>query len=150
MAGALGVELGGVTYYDGQPWDKPTIGEEIVPLAAGHIRWANAVMFVTAGLFLLLSGTDRVSKLVRRADRRHRQSSGWRNTVQEIEASVRGSQLNPRVAQSAAIGRRPVISDQPPSSSSSGISLAGMATRMDLATPGSRVISPNSSSLTII
>lgn len=54
MAGALGVELGGVTYYDGQPLDKPTIGEATVPLAAGHIRAANAVMFVTAGLFLAL------------------------------------------------------------------------------------------------
>jgi adenosylcobinamide-phosphate synthase len=54
MAGALGVELGGVTYYDGQPLDKPTIGEATVPLAAGHIRSANAVMFVTAGLFLAL------------------------------------------------------------------------------------------------
>lgn len=54
MAGALGVELGGVTYYDGQAWNKPTIGDETVPLAAGHIRWANAVMLVTTGLFLLL------------------------------------------------------------------------------------------------
>jgi adenosylcobinamide-phosphate synthase len=52
MAGALGVELGGVTYYDGQPLDKPAIGEATVPLAAGHIRSANAVMFVTAGLLL--------------------------------------------------------------------------------------------------
>jgi adenosylcobinamide-phosphate synthase len=54
MAGALGVELGGVTYYDGQPLHKPTIGEATVPLAAEHIRMANAVMFVTAGLFLTL------------------------------------------------------------------------------------------------
>jgi adenosylcobinamide-phosphate synthase len=52
MAGALGVELGGVNYYGGRPLDKPTIGDAIVPLCAGHIRSANAVMFVTAGLFV--------------------------------------------------------------------------------------------------
>ena len=54
MAGALGVELGGVNYYDGQPLHKPAIGEATVPLVAGHIRGANAVMFVTAALFLAL------------------------------------------------------------------------------------------------
>ena len=40
MAGALGVQLGGVNYYDGQPLEKPTIGEPLVPLvAAAHPRW---------------------------------------------------------------------------------------------------------------
>jgi adenosylcobinamide-phosphate synthase len=62
MAGALGVQLGGVNHYDGQPLEKPTIGAAIVPLSAQHIRLANALMFVTAGLFLtaclvLRSGT---------------------------------------------------------------------------------------------
>ena len=52
MAGALGVQLGGVNYYDGQPLEKPTIGDAVVPLAARHIRQANALMFVTTGLFL--------------------------------------------------------------------------------------------------
>ena len=33
MAGALGVQLGGLTYYDGQPLEKPTIGDAIVPLS---------------------------------------------------------------------------------------------------------------------
>ena len=37
MAGALGVQLGGVNYYDGQPLEKPTIGDALVPLvAAAH------------------------------------------------------------------------------------------------------------------
>jgi adenosylcobinamide-phosphate synthase len=53
MAGALGVQLGGVNHYDGQPLEKPTIGEALVPLAARHIRLANALMFTTAGLFLM-------------------------------------------------------------------------------------------------
>ena len=34
MAGALGVQLGGVTYYDGEPLEKPTIGDAFVPLVA--------------------------------------------------------------------------------------------------------------------
>jgi adenosylcobinamide-phosphate synthase len=52
-AGALGVQLGGLNYYDGQPLEKPTIGEAVVPLSPRHIRLANALMFATAGLFLM-------------------------------------------------------------------------------------------------
>jgi adenosylcobinamide-phosphate synthase len=52
MAGALGVQLGGVTYYDGQPLDKPTIGDASMPPSAQHIRLANAMMLMTSGLFL--------------------------------------------------------------------------------------------------
>lgn len=52
MAGALGVQLGGVNYYDGQPLEKPTIGDAAAPLSAQHIRRANVLMFVAAGLFL--------------------------------------------------------------------------------------------------
>jgi adenosylcobinamide-phosphate synthase len=52
MAGALGVQLGGLNTYGGEPLDKPTIGDPLVPLAARHIPQANALMFATAGLFL--------------------------------------------------------------------------------------------------
>jgi adenosylcobinamide-phosphate synthase len=52
MAGAIGVQLGGVNYYDGQPLSKPTLGDALVPLSAQHIQRANALMFITAGLFL--------------------------------------------------------------------------------------------------
>ncbi|HAU38991.1 MAG TPA: cobalamin biosynthesis protein CobD [Phycisphaerales bacterium] len=54
MAGALGVQLGGRACYDGQPVEKPTIGQPLVPLAPCHIRRANALMFVTTGLLLAL------------------------------------------------------------------------------------------------
>jgi len=54
MAGALGVQLGGVNYYDGQPLEKPTIGEAVVPLSPRHIRLANVLMFMSAGLFLVV------------------------------------------------------------------------------------------------
>jgi len=52
LAGALGIQLGGVSYYDGELLEKPSIGEPIVPIAAEHILAANAVMFVTLALFL--------------------------------------------------------------------------------------------------
>jgi hypothetical protein len=43
---------------------------------------------LASGMQHWLTGTDRVSNLVRRAEHRRRQSSGWRKTVQEIEASL--------------------------------------------------------------
>lgn len=52
MAGALGVQLGGTTIYDGEPLEKPTIGEALTPLTAKHILIANIVMFTTLALFL--------------------------------------------------------------------------------------------------
>jgi adenosylcobinamide-phosphate synthase len=52
MAGALGVQLGGLNYYDSLPLEKPTIGDALVPLALRHIPLANALMFVTAGCCL--------------------------------------------------------------------------------------------------
>jgi adenosylcobinamide-phosphate synthase len=55
MAGALGVQVGGVNYYHGEPLAKPTIGDAAVPLAARHIRLANALMFAASVLFLVVS-----------------------------------------------------------------------------------------------
>jgi adenosylcobinamide-phosphate synthase len=52
MAGALGVQLGGLNCYDGQPLAKPTIGNPRVPLAARHIPAANALMLAAAMLFV--------------------------------------------------------------------------------------------------
>lgn len=52
MAGALGVQLGGVTFYDGQPMEKPTIGDAVTPLRVQHIRTANAMMLVSSALSL--------------------------------------------------------------------------------------------------
>lgn len=51
MAGALGVQLGGVNYYNGEALSKPTIGQALVPLSPGHILWANAMMWATMLLF---------------------------------------------------------------------------------------------------
>jgi chromosomal replication initiation ATPase DnaA len=50
-------------------------------------RWTGATLSQLGPTFGL-SGTESVSNLVRRAERRHRQSAGWRKTVREIEASL--------------------------------------------------------------
>lgn len=63
MAGALGVQLGGTTIYDGEPLEKPTIGDALDPLTAGHILKANIVMFATLALFLALGLTARAGLL---------------------------------------------------------------------------------------
>ena len=60
MAGALGVQLGGLNYYGGEPLAKPAIGNPLVPLARAHIPAANAIMFVTLALFLVLGLAVRV------------------------------------------------------------------------------------------
>jgi len=54
MAGALGVQLGGTTIYDGEPLEKPAIGDAMTPLSARHILLANLVMFTTMALFLAI------------------------------------------------------------------------------------------------
>jgi adenosylcobinamide-phosphate synthase len=66
MAGALGIQLGGPSYYAGEKLEKPVIGAPLVsgepsmPIAAEHILAANAVMFVTLALFLALGLAVRV------------------------------------------------------------------------------------------
>ncbi len=54
FAGALGVQLGGPSYYFGnpEPVAKPTIGDPHVRLDRNHIRQANVLMYVTTGLFV--------------------------------------------------------------------------------------------------
>ena len=54
VAGALGVQLGGTNYYDGQPYPKPTIGKAVEPLTDQHIRQANTLMFLTSFLFIFI------------------------------------------------------------------------------------------------
>ncbi|MDP6111291.1 MAG: adenosylcobinamide-phosphate synthase CbiB [Planctomycetota bacterium] len=51
MAGALGVQLGGLNTYFGQPSEKPTIGDPTEALAKEHILQANRTMWATLFLF---------------------------------------------------------------------------------------------------
>ncbi|MCK5172976.1 MAG: cobalamin biosynthesis protein CobD [Planctomycetes bacterium] len=54
MAGALGVQLGGVNYYFGEASEKPVIGRSIEELNSDHIKKANRLMYATSVLFLAL------------------------------------------------------------------------------------------------
>ncbi|ABZ84948.1 cobalamin biosynthesis protein cbib/cobd [Heliomicrobium modesticaldum Ice1] len=51
MAGALGVQLGGLNYYQGQPSHRATMGRPLVPLEARHIGQAVQVMALTTAIF---------------------------------------------------------------------------------------------------
>jgi len=52
VAGALGVQLGGLSYYGGLPSNKPTLGDPVETVHPTHILRANALLMVTSGLFL--------------------------------------------------------------------------------------------------
>ncbi len=52
MAGALGVQLGGLNYYFGQPSQRPTMGDSLRPLENRDIVRVNTLMFVTYALLL--------------------------------------------------------------------------------------------------
>jgi adenosylcobinamide-phosphate synthase len=48
VAGALGVQLGGMNYYAGRPSPKPTLGEAHVALTRAHIGQAIRLMIITS------------------------------------------------------------------------------------------------------
>jgi adenosylcobinamide-phosphate synthase len=54
FAGALGVQLGGLCYYQGKPSDKPRLGDAIEPLVPDQIKRANRLMLMTTALFLFI------------------------------------------------------------------------------------------------
>ncbi len=52
VAGALGVQLGGVNYYFGRASERPRLGDPVQPLARRHIGQANRLMLATSALAL--------------------------------------------------------------------------------------------------
>jgi len=54
MAGALGVQLGGTNVCFGQPVEKPSIGDPEQALTKDHILRANRLLWLTAGLFVVI------------------------------------------------------------------------------------------------
>ncbi|MFO7906308.1 MAG: adenosylcobinamide-phosphate synthase CbiB [Planctomycetota bacterium] len=62
FAGALGVQLGGPSFYFGreQPVEKPLIGDHVCRLEPSDIRKANLLMYTTTALFVVLCVCGRV------------------------------------------------------------------------------------------
>jgi adenosylcobinamide-phosphate synthase len=54
VAGALGVQLGGLNYYGGEPHEGALLGDPLEPLEKRHILSVNILAFGTALLFLLV------------------------------------------------------------------------------------------------
>ncbi|HVN82457.1 MAG TPA: cobalamin biosynthesis protein, partial [Terriglobia bacterium] len=54
IAGALGIELGGLSYYSGNPSNKPKLGDPLMSPAPEHALQANRLLLVTSGLVLAL------------------------------------------------------------------------------------------------
>jgi len=55
MAGALGVQLGGVNYYDGHALERPCLGDHTRRLMVSDVNDASRLMLVSYGLGLLLA-----------------------------------------------------------------------------------------------
>jgi adenosylcobinamide-phosphate synthase len=55
MAGALGVQLGGINYYEGLPIERPLLGDPDQPLTRAHIGMAVALMLWTSLAGAILS-----------------------------------------------------------------------------------------------
>ncbi len=60
VAGALGIQLGGLSYYGGKPSNKPTLGDPILPVESNQILAANRLLWVTSGLALAIFMTARL------------------------------------------------------------------------------------------
>jgi adenosylcobinamide-phosphate synthase len=54
FAGAMGIQLGGVSHYGGKISTKPLLGDAERETRPEHIVIANALMLVTSGLVLIL------------------------------------------------------------------------------------------------
>lgn len=54
MAGALGIQLGGLNFYDSIPVSKPPIGEAAHPLENRHIKESIHIAYLSSFLFLLM------------------------------------------------------------------------------------------------
>jgi len=52
VAGALGVQLGGLNHYDGEPSEHPLMGDPLQPLERRHILKTNWLMLTTSALAL--------------------------------------------------------------------------------------------------
>lgn len=55
MAGALGVQLGGLNFYESFPIRKPFIGDNFYPLNTKHIQESINLAYISSALFIVIS-----------------------------------------------------------------------------------------------
>jgi adenosylcobinamide-phosphate synthase len=60
VAGALGVQLGGTNFYDGQPATGPHLGDAVHPLEPRHILQTIRLMYVVSLLTLVVGLAGRM------------------------------------------------------------------------------------------
>ncbi|MEW5693519.1 MAG: adenosylcobinamide-phosphate synthase CbiB [Candidatus Hydrogenedentota bacterium] len=53
LSGALGVQLGGINFYNSIPIEKPFIGDDINPLKVTHIKESIKIAYICSFLFLI-------------------------------------------------------------------------------------------------
>ncbi len=53
VAGALGIQLGGLSHYSGVPSDKPLLGDALTSVGPEHVVRANALLLITSTLALV-------------------------------------------------------------------------------------------------
>ena len=61
VAGALGVQLGGVNSYFGVASERPRMGDPLQPLARKHILQTNRLMLLTSALALAIFAAIRLA-----------------------------------------------------------------------------------------
>lgn len=54
LAGALGIRLGGLNYYNSKPILKPFIGDDINALEIGHIKDSIKISYISSAFFLIV------------------------------------------------------------------------------------------------
>lgn len=57
MAGALGVELGGINWYAGEPCERPRLGDNEVQLTLGHIQEALQLMIIASLIAIVFAAS---------------------------------------------------------------------------------------------
>lgn len=54
MAGGLGVQLGGINFYDSVAVEKPFVGQKVEPLSIEHIKQSVNIAYVSSALMLIV------------------------------------------------------------------------------------------------
>ncbi len=56
VAGALGIQLGGLNYYQGKPEERARLGDAVEPLEVWHVEQTIKLLYLSTGLFVIFIG----------------------------------------------------------------------------------------------